>query len=675
VGVLPSIECKGIFCGARTPACRVRTPANTFLSDTERSHECERGTHECVRHGGVVAALFLFAGLLANAAPAPPVTFFKNIAPIVYKECAPCHRPGESGPFPLLTYDDVKRHAAQIADVTKRRYMPPWQPEQGYGDFAEERRLSDAQIQLIRQWVDQGALAGSATQAPALPKFTPEWQLGKPDLVLHVTQPYQLSADGGEVFWNFVIRVPIKEQRWVKSMEVRPGNPRVFHHANVIIDRARSSERHEEKPGSGFSGMDLTVQEDTFDPDSHFLSWKPGSEPVVEPEGMAWRADPGMDLVLNVHLRPSGKPETINPEIGLYFTDKPQTKFPMLVQLEHDGALDIPAGEHDFLVTDDFKCPLDMNVLAVYPHAHYLATLMEGYATLPDGTRKWLIRIPRWDLNWQGVYRANEPIFLPRGTVISMRYHYDNSSDNVRNPSSPPKRVAAGNAATDEMGHLWLQVLPVGQGDQRPVLHEALMRQRLAKYPGEFSSNFSIGALLLDRGDAAAAIPYFLTAWKAQPTSALAANELGVAMLNDSKPLDALQLFQQALQLDPKFTDARYNLASLEASAGKWELAVNDFRQVLTEDPQNEKAQQHLGEVLILWGDEFAESGKFIQAAAHYRESLAFRPNDAELHTSLGMALAKLARLSEARSEFEAALHIDPKFQPAQLALAALQSK
>src|SRR5271155_1194702 len=143
--------------------------------------------------------------LVASAAPtAPQVPFFRNIAPIVYRECAPCHRPGESAPFSLLTYDDVKRRAAQIADVTKRRYMPPWQPEKGYGDFAEERRLSDAQIQLIRQWVDQGALPGSMAHAPAAPKFKSEWQLGTLDLVLHVAQPYQLSADGAEVFWNFV---------------------------------------------------------------------------------------------------------------------------------------------------------------------------------------------------------------------------------------------------------------------------------------------------------------------------------------------------------------------------------------------------------------------------------------------------------------------------------------
>src|ERR1039458_1214379 len=545
--------------------------------------------------------LAVVPAVAANAAPAASkVTFYRNIAPIVYRECAPCHRPGESAPFSLLTYDDVKRRAAQIADLTKRRYMPPWQPEKGYGDFAEERRLSDAQIQLIREWVEEGAPAGGVAHAPVAPKFKSEWQLGPPDLVLRVAQPYQLSADGPEVFWNFVVPVPITATRWVKSMEVRPGNPRVFHHANVIIDRSRSSRRREEKPGAGFPGMDLTVQEDTFDPDSHFLSWKPGSEPVVEPDGMAWRADPGMDLVLNVHLRPSGKPEIINPTIGLYFTDKPQTKFPMLVQLEHDGAIDIPPGDPDFLVTDDFRCPMDLAVLAVYPHAHYLATLMEGYATLPDGTRKWLVRIPTWDLNWQGVYRAREPIFLPRGTVISMRYHYDNSSGNVRNPSNPPRRVSAGNAATDEMGHLWLQVLPVGQGDQRAVLQEALMRQRLQKYPGDFSANFSLGALLLDRGDAGGAIPYFQLASKAQPDSALAVSELGVALLTASKPLEAGQLFRQALKLDPKFTDARYNLASVEAAAGEWQPAATDFKQAVAEDPANAKARQHLGEVLLL---------------------------------------------------------------------------
>jgi Flp pilus assembly protein TadD len=421
--------------------------------------------------------------------------------------------------------------------------------------------------------------------------------------------------------------------------------------------------------------MDLTVQEETFDPDSHFLSWKPGSEPIVEPDGMAWRADPGMDLVLNVHLRPSGKAETIDPEIGLYFTDKAQSKFPMLVQLEHDGAIDIAPGDSDFLVTDDFRSPMDLTVLAIYPHAHYLGTLMEGFATLPDGTRKWLVRIPKWDLGWQGVYRLKEPLYLPRGTVVSMRYHYDNSAGNVRNPSNPPKRVTAGNSATDEMGHLWLQVLPVGDSDQRAALQEALMRQRLEKYPGDFSATFNLGALLLDRGDGAGALPYFEAAAKAQPDSAVAANELGVGLMTASRQAEAGVCFKRALELDAKYSDARYNLASLEAARGEWQVAASDFQRVMADDPANSKASQHLGEVLFLWGDELAGAGKFEDAIARYRQCLQYRPDDAELHTTLGMALARASRGDEARAELEAALRINPNFQPAQQALAAIRGK
>ena len=335
---------------------------------------------------------------ISSSAASQPVTFSKEIAPVIYKNCAPCHRPGESAPFSLLSYEDVKRHARQIVEVTKRRYMPPFLPEPGYGDFVEERRLSDREISLIQEWVKAGSPEGSPADAPPAPKFASEWPLGTPDLVLQVTHPYDLKADGPEVFWNFIIPVSITETHWVKAVDIRPSNPRVIHHASIILDRARSARR--QSPGAnGFPGMDLNVAENSFDPDGTFLAWKPGSMPTVSPDGMAWRLSPGMDLILNVHLRPSGKPEKVDAAIGLYFTDKPQTKFPLLIELEHDGAIDIPAGNQDYVLTDEFRTPLDVYVLAVYPHAHYLGKLLEGYATLPNGTRKWLVRIPDWDLN------------------------------------------------------------------------------------------------------------------------------------------------------------------------------------------------------------------------------------------------------------------------------------
>ncbi|MGD0777150.1 MAG: tetratricopeptide repeat protein [Candidatus Solibacter sp.] len=609
------------------------------------------------------------------AAAASKITFYQDIAPIVYQNCSSCHRPGESGPFSLLSYDDVQKHAAQIADVTKRRYMPPWLPQAGYGDFLEARRLSDAQIQTIQEWVKQGTPPGSASHAPRPPQFSSEWALGTPDLILHIQKPFPLAADGPEVFWNFVIPVPITRERWVKAMEVRPGNPRVFHHANVIIDRSQSARRLEPEPGKGFAGMDITFEETAFDPDSHFLSWKPGSVPVVEPDGMAWRANPGMDLVLNVHLRPSGKPETIDPVIGLYFTDKPQTKFGMLVQLQHDAAIDIPPGQEDFLVSDDFRVPLDLNVLAVYPHAHYLGKLMEGYATLPDGSRKWLIRIPDWDLNWQGVFRYKEPVFLPRGSTVSMRYHYDNSSANVRNPNNPPKAVKGGNTATEEMSHLWLQVLPVGDGDQRAVLQEGMTRQRLEKDPTDFTANYNMGDILLSRGDAEASLPYFFAAWNAQPANVVFATELGVALFSASKPAEARKQLLRALEIDPHYTDARYNLASVDASTGQWEAAAAEFEQVLSDRPGDPKASENLGKVLILWGDALADAGKLDQAVVRYRDALAYRPDDTALHTILGVGMLRLGHLKEAQAELESALRIDPNYQPARQALAAIQGK
>jgi Flp pilus assembly protein TadD len=620
------------------------------------------------------AVLVLSMVSWASGAEQPRVTFNRNIAAIIYQNCAPCHRAGESAPFSLLGYADVKRRAAQIADVTKRRYMPPWLPEKGYGEFADERRLSDTQVQLIQDWVKQGAVEGSE-RAPRPPKFADEWQLGTPDLILRASQPYQLAADGQEIFWNFILPVPITATRWVKAIEVRPGNARVFHHANVIIDRSRASRRRETTPGAGFPGMDITVEEETFDPDGHFLSWKPGSEPVVEPDGMAWRADPGMDLVLNVHLRPTGKPETVSPMIGLYFTAQPQKKFPLLVQLEHDQAIDIPPGEKDFQVGDDFRTPLDLNVLAIYPHAHYLGKLMESYATLPDGTRRWLIRIPNWDLSWQGVYRFRQPVFLPRGSVVSMRYHYDNSTDNVRNPNHPPKEVKSGNQSTDEMSHLWLQVLPSADRDQRAALQESLARQRLEKDPENFTANYTLGDLMMNQGNAAGAIPYFQAASKSDPGSMIAATEFGIALFTASKLPEAMQEFRRALKIDPAYTDARFDLASAEAASEEWENAANDFRQVLRERPSDSKAQEHLGEVLLLWGNAFFETGKDAEAAMRYREALAIRPNDAELHARLGVSLGRMGQLPEAETELQAALKIDPALEQAKRALAIVQSR
>lgn len=619
----------------------------------------------------ILAALLL----AATAAHGEPVTFYKHLAPILYKECATCHRPGESGPFSLLTYDDAKKRASQLAKVTASRFMPPWLPAPGHAEFSEERRLTDAQIKMFADWVAQGTPAGNPGSAPSMPNFTSDWQMGQPDLVLRAARPYKMKGDDAEIFWNFVLPVPISTTRWVKAIEVRPGNPKAFHHANVLIDRGRTARRKEAVPGAGFPGMDLIFEEETFDPDGHFLSWKPGTEPVVEPEGMAWRADPGMDLILNVHLKPSGKEETVSPMIGLYFTDKPQSKYPMLVQLERDNALDIPPGEKDFVVTDEFKASMDMNVLSIYPHAHYLAKVMEVFATLPDGSKKWLVEIKDWDLNWQGVFRYKKPVFLPKDSVVTMRYHFDNSSDNPRNPHNPPQRIVGGNRADLEMSHFWLQVLPVKDGDQRAVLQESLASQRLAKSPDDFIANFNMGDLLLNKGKTPEAIEYFERASKSDPSSVLAASELGVALYSAGQLEKAEQQFRKALEIDRSYTDARFNLASVEASLGKFDASVDDFKQVLVEKPDYAKAGQRLGQVLTLWGDSLAKSGNDAQATAKYQEAVPMIADNVDLRVRLGMAFARQERLAESQAEFESALRLKPDLKLAQEAITAIKKR
>ncbi|MGD1097329.1 MAG: tetratricopeptide repeat protein [Bryobacteraceae bacterium] len=537
----------------------------------------------------------LFVLLTCAFAHAAPPTFAHDIAPIVYQYCAPCHRPGEMSPFPLLRYEDVKQHATQIADATHRRVMPPWLPESGHGDFSDSLRLSDAQIQLIADWVSQGAPEGPATEALPPPAFTDGWQLGPPDLILEAARAYTVPASGPDVYWNFLFPTTMKTVRYVRAVEIRPGGKGMVHHANMYVDWTRSARAQEKTPGAGFPGMDPVIERTAFEPDDgHLLFWKPGGLPYVEPDGLAWRLGPGSDLVLNAHLRPMGKPEQVRPSIGLYFTDKPPTRFPMLVQLEHDGALNISAGNRDFLVSDDFRLPLDADVLAVYPHAHYLGHLLEGYATLPSGERKWLIRIPDWDPSWQGVYHYSEPVFLPKGTVISMRYHYDNSAANPRNPNHPPKRVMAGNQSTDEMGHLWLQVLPRGNGDRRLELEEALMRHRLEKYPDDFTAHLHLGAVMLSRLNPSGAVTMLQTAANAEPRNPEARNLLGSALVASGRNTEAIEQFRLALKLRPDYENARLNLGRALLRAGKLDEAIEDCRQVIAVFPDDRLAQDCL---------------------------------------------------------------------------------
>ncbi|MFZ0200840.1 MAG: tetratricopeptide repeat protein [Candidatus Sulfotelmatobacter sp.] len=553
------------------------------------------------------------------------VTFNRDIAPIIFSSCASCHRPGEAAPFSLLTYEDVKRHARQIVEVTRTRNMPPWLPEPQELKFADEMRLSETQINLIQKWVDQGRAEGNPADRPSQPEFTEGWRLGPPDLVLKAEKPLVLPPEGTDTYWNFIFRLPIEKTRWVKAIEIRPGDKRYVHHANILVDREEELRRREATPGAGFGGMEIRLESQVFDPDSHLLFWKPGTVPYVEPAGMELRLDKGTDLVLNTHLQPSGKTEVIQPSIGLYFSSHPATKLPMLLQLENDAKLHIPAGQKDFLVADDFTLPVDVDLLAIYPHAHYLGKDIQAFAVLPDGTKKTLIHIPRWNLNWQAVYRYAEPVLLPKGTIVSLRYVYDNSEENPLNPNHPPAQVRSGNRSSDEMCHLWLQVLPVNfdptQGDPRMLLQEALALHNVEKNPADFEAHYNLAAMRQAKGRLDGAIEQYEAALRLRPDDAVANNAMGAALLALDRPDQAALYLETALKARPDYFDAHYNLGNALASKNDFEGASKQFLLALQVRPSDANAEANLGSAL-------AEMGNFSEAKSHLERALKIDPNN-----------------------------------------------
>jgi len=625
-------------------------------------------------------------------AAAAPVTFSRQIAPIFYNHCSTCHHTGGAGPFSLLTYADARRWGPLIVNVTQSRFMPPWLPAPGYGDFADDRRLPDEDLRLIKEWVKDGMPEGDLAEAPKPPVYTSDWVLGPPDLILKVTSPTEIPASGTDLFINFILPVPIKQTRYIRAMQIKPGAPRVVHHCNVIIDRTASMRRqHPNDWQKGIPGMEFTFDSgDTFDPDSHFLFWKPDTPALIEPKGMPWRLDPGNDLVLNTHFKPTGKPETVQATVGLYFTDKPPVAHPMLLQLEDDEALDIPAGDSHFVITDQLTLPVAVDVLGIYPHAHYLGKRLEGYAILPNGERKWLILIPDWDIDRQSVYRYKSPIFLPKGSVLHMRYVYDNSAANIRNPNSPPIRVRAGNRSVDEMGHLWLQVLPHplpnSNEDPRLLLEQAWMENRLRKNPGDQTALYNLASVDMIENNYSTAEGLYRRILASLPDDVRSLTALGTALDEAGDWQQAQTEYQKALAVNPGYADARFDLAHLEFKHNSYAEAEQQYRTLIVEHPDDATAHNELGAVLIA-ADQTTEAQHEFEAAialdpdnfdalynlasieagnsnfAHATELLQQalkQKDDADAHQLLGNIYAQSGMLADALQQFKAVQRLRP---------------
>jgi hypothetical protein len=405
---------------------------------------------------------------------AAQVTYARDIAPLIFAHCAECHRPGEVAPFSLLTYQDAAKRAKGLVRVTERRLMPPWRADVHYGQFLDARRLTEREIALVKAWADAGAPEGDLADLPPQPKFPNGWRLGTPDMVVSVPVRYSIPADGPDIFQHFVMPLNLPKDETVVGFEFRPGNPAVVHHAIVAIDTrggARARDAQTPEPGWRTSGsIDASI--------TGILGvWTPGMTPRFYPEDVGIALDKSADLVVQLHLHPTGKAETDQSKIALYLAKKPIkrviSRAPLLL-----GTLviEIPPGEPRYRTGSSVVLPVDCTLTSVFPHMHMIGKEMKVTATLPDKSVKPLIWIKDWNFFWQDSYVYREPVKLPKGTRVTIEAIYDNTATNPFNPHRPPTRVLFGNDTTDEMCFALFQTVADGKGAQRRM-GGSMMRQ------------------------------------------------------------------------------------------------------------------------------------------------------------------------------------------------------
>jgi tetratricopeptide (TPR) repeat protein len=643
------------------------------------------------RNNAAVLLSLLAAAGCRQQAQAPPaaeaatVTFNRDIAPILYANCSTCHRPvdprarADSGdpicfagaPFSLLDYGDARTHAREIARAAKNRVMPPWLPERPadqIGDFASPRTLTDTQIALLERWAEQGAPEGDPSDRPPVPAWPQGWQLGQPDLVLKMPVTYTLPAAGKDVFRNFVIPVPAGGPRYVKAIEFRAENPAVVHHASVGIDRtrfARKLDRADAQPG--FAAMpDEEVR--------NVYGWSPGKAPFMEPAERGWTLPKGADLVVQMHLLPSGTPQPIQPSIGLFLTGAPPRHEPLTVKLE-SKTIDIPAGAAAYAVEDSYVLPAGVDLVSVYPHAHYLAKQMLATARLPDGTVRTLISIPSWDFRWQDQYRYAAPAFLPKGTTLRMRITYDNSDGNRHNPQRPVRRVKWGPQSTDEMGAMWLEVLPRSDADVPALLRDDAARSlradiagaemQMSVNPGDPLAHNFLATKYLQAGRLPDAVAQLNETLRLKPDDAEAHSNLATALQAQGQTAEALRHAQEAVRLKPDDDRVHFNLGNVMSAVGRPDDAERELRRAVQINPENGDAQFNLGVLL-------GSRNQLDEAVAHLRRAVEINPQNADAHRNLGFGLGLQGKLEEGIEELRTALRIRPGDVETQRNLASL---
>lgn len=384
---------------------------------------------------GLLAVFGLLSVLVMSSAKAGgsdktsgKVTFSKDVAPIFYNNCVQCHRPGEIAPMSLMTYKQSRPWARSIREKVSTRDMPPWHADSRHGEFANDRRLSQKDIDTIIAWVDQGASEGDPKDLPRPPEFIDGWNIGKPDVVFQLPAEYRVPADGVVPYKYFSVPTNFTEDKWIEAAEIRPGDRGVVHHIIVFYQK----------------GMDRKL----------LVGYAPGEQPSVIPKGLGRKIPAGADLVFQVHYTPNGQETMDRSYVGLVFA-KQTPRQEILTRPVMNARFTIPPGDPDYRVESSYTFTDDAHIRALMPHMHLRGKNFEYRVTYPDGRSKVILSVPKYDFSWQSYYVLKEPVPAPKGTRLDCVAHFDNSTKNKYNPD-PTKEVRWGDQTWEEMMIGWM---------------------------------------------------------------------------------------------------------------------------------------------------------------------------------------------------------------------------
>lgn len=407
-------------------------------------------------------------------------TFTEDIAEIVYNQCSTCHRPGEIGPMNLTNYDEIKSYGQTIKAVTSLRYMPPWQPDSEYSRLMDENYLTDTQIETIANWVDNGMPQGPVSTEPPFPDYPDGSLLGEPDLVLTFSEAHVHEGNNLDEYRYFVLPTGLTEDKIIKAIELRPGNSKIVHHSLFFEDRTGTVAQYDaQTPEYGFDAFSSAFDISQVLSYDQYPGYVPGTKPLFYPEGMGQMMHAGSDLVMQMHYAPSSVDENDLSSVNLFFADDDE-QVDRIVRDRIMLPTDLPGGFFGFNLLPEqtrsfhgtWVINQDLSLMGLSPHMHLLGTDWEVYIEKPDGSRENLISIPEWDFNWQGAYYFPKFVVAPAGSVIHAIAGYDNTTENINNPTIPPKFVAWGENTTDEMYYLPVFYVPYEDGDEDVVFED-----------------------------------------------------------------------------------------------------------------------------------------------------------------------------------------------------------